>query len=60
MQSEMITKLLFLLPAIVLHPLYTIRLQDRFQKRIELQSEFLFMPKNRPCLAVSLSDLMGK
>jgi len=49
----MITKLLSLLPAIVRHPLTAIRPQNRFQKRFEWQSEFLFLPEKRPFLPVS-------
>jgi len=60
MPSEMITKLLSLLPATIRHPLTAIRHQSRFQKRFEWQSEFLFVPDKRPYLAVSSSDFMRK
>jgi hypothetical protein len=53
----MITKILDLLPAIVRHTLTAIRPQSRpLQKRLEWQSEFLFLPQKRPFLPASLAN----
>jgi hypothetical protein len=46
----MITKLLSLLPATLRYPINAIRPQNNFQKHLEWQSEFLFMPEKRPLL----------